>query len=221
MTHLESVCGEVNTPRTNTPDTDPILAAFSRKRLWQECVRASDLRRVQKDLLLAIGRHLDVLGLGSKMSYPQLAREAGTTPRTAIKHIRRLDGVWIARAIRIGFKHKKGRCNLYDAVVPERWVAAARRRLSKALAHNLWSVNISGGCNLQSVNAGRGKTGGPFTRTRTVRQRDNSPEDRQDRTPTSAVGTPVCTRKGDSKVIDFAAARARLALTTIERRVGL
>lgn len=189
-----------------------ITAAWSTKRLWQECVRSSNLRPQQKALLEAIGRHYDPAGLASKMSYTQLAREAGTCVRTAKSYVRLMNGTWFTVTKFAGYKHSKGRCNLYDAILPEAWLQVA--------VHNLQLVQESGKHNcgeVQTASATTTKSAlvAPPTCTRTSTRKTEVTI--EGISSTSQVGINLHAREA-TNVVDFAAARARLGRMLSDRR---
>jgi hypothetical protein len=114
--------------RMNT--NDPILSKVSRKLLWHEAVHASPERPAFKYFLCAIGRYFDPDASNSSMSYSQLARECGAERRTIIRYAKEAEAKgFLQIGVRMGFRHPKGRANLYHGLIPKEILPAATRAI--------------------------------------------------------------------------------------------
>jgi hypothetical protein len=99
------------------------------RRLWQECVVLSDETTATKLFLLVIGRFFDKDGHASSMSLTQVQREASISRSEAVRCGKRAADKWLRVEVKGGHQHKKGRCNLYHAMLPPSLVEKARANI--------------------------------------------------------------------------------------------
>ena len=118
----------------STFPNDDILAGVPRKLFWQECVHDSVERPAFKYLLMLIGRYFKRDARGSSVSYAQIARECRCDVRTAKRHIKLAEkNGWLVVGRRLGFKHPKGRANIYDGAVPVQRLQSTVEQIVKRL----------------------------------------------------------------------------------------